>query len=211
MISLLCWNARGQSQMTSVPVETRSTLLSIDRSMSPKAGFRLMDPMKTGVVFTNLLATERHMTNQMLLNGSGVCAGDVDRDGLVDLYFTSLDGPNRLYRNRGQWRFEDITLAAGLDCSESDSTACAFADLDGDADQQASSEKHGEIRVFNEFQGIDTNDIFEPGLLALVFDGRRWQREVVDPQNDRSPGGHQERYCGGFDIVHEFAEGQVDR
>ena len=134
MISLLCWNARGQSQMTSVPVETRSTLLSIDRSMSPKAGFRLMDPMKTGVVFTNLLATERHMTNQMLLNGSGVCAGDVDRDGLVDLYFTSLDGPNRLYRNRGQWRFEDITLAAGLDCPESDSTACAFADLDGDAD-----------------------------------------------------------------------------
>ena len=66
--------------------------------------------------------------------GSGVCAGDVDRDGLVDLYFTSLDGPNRLYRNRGQWRFEDITLAAGLDCPESDSTACAFADLDGDAD-----------------------------------------------------------------------------
>src|SRR5204863_7934688 len=61
-----------------------------------------------------------------------VAAGDVDGDGLVDLYFCGLDNNNVLYRNRGNWKFEDVTASAGVACSNQYSTAAVFADVDGD-------------------------------------------------------------------------------
>ncbi|MFN0066934.1 MAG: FG-GAP-like repeat-containing protein [Limisphaerales bacterium] len=70
--------------------------------------------------------------NQILLNGSGVAAGDVDGDGWCDLYFCGLDGPNALYRNLGGWRFEEVAAASGVDCPALDSTGALLADLDGD-------------------------------------------------------------------------------
>lgn len=114
------------------PVNSR--LLSIDRSLPQRAGFQLMSAKQTGLEFVNPLSVQRHMTNQMLLNGSGVAAGDVDQDGLIDLYFNALDGPNHLYRNLGNWQFEEIASKAGVDCPDTDATGCALADLDGDGD-----------------------------------------------------------------------------
>src|SRR5262249_43413402 len=49
--------------------------------------------------------------NQNLLNGAGVAAGDFDGDGWCDLYFCGLGGRNALYRNLGNWRFQDVTDA----------------------------------------------------------------------------------------------------
>lgn len=99
-----------------------------------RTGFALLAPAQTGVLFTNVVSEQRHLTNQVLLNGSGVCAGDVDGDGWVDLYFCGLDGPNRLFRNLGAWRFEDITGRAGVSCPDLDATGACFADVDGDGD-----------------------------------------------------------------------------
>ena len=99
-----------------------------------QAGFTLLSPADTGVAFTNVLAEERYLTNTMLLNGSGVALGDVDGDGWCDLYFCGLDGPNVLYRNLGNWKFEDITAAAGVACPELAATGAALADIDGDGD-----------------------------------------------------------------------------
>src|SRR5262245_54744757 len=73
----------------------RSAPLTPERTGT--VGFTLMDPAATGLRFTNHLAQERHLTNQIYLNGSGVAAGDVDGDGWTDLYFCGLDGPNALY------------------------------------------------------------------------------------------------------------------
>lgn len=110
----------------------RFKLLSVSKSPGIQAGFELMAQVNTGIAFTNQLPVARHMTNQMLLNGSGVAASDVDGDGHCDLYFSSIDAPNRLFRNLGDWRFEDVTASAGVGCSEFDATACVLADLNGD-------------------------------------------------------------------------------
>src|SRR5437016_3682312 len=101
---------------------------------SGKPGFVQLPPATTGIYFTNQLAVERYVTNQIYLNGSGVAAGDVDGDGLVDLYFCGLDNNNALYRNLGNWKFEDITEKAGVACPNLDATGAAFADIDGDGD-----------------------------------------------------------------------------
>ena len=98
------------------------------------AGFTLLTANQTGLRYTNLLAEERSLTNQIYQNGSGVALGDVDGDGLCDIYLGGMDGPNALYRNLGGWRFEDITTRAGVACAGLDTTGVLFADLDGDGD-----------------------------------------------------------------------------
>jgi len=99
-----------------------------------KTGFTLLPPSSTGILVTNRISVERYLTNSMLLNGSGVAAGDVDGDGLCDLYFCGLDGPNVLYRNLGGWKFEDVTVTAGVACPALDATGAVLADIDGDGD-----------------------------------------------------------------------------
>jgi len=110
----------------------RSAALSVPTS--GKAGFTQLQPSATGITFTNLLAESRYTTNQIYLNGSGVSAGDIDGDGWCDLYFCGLDGPNVLYRNLGNWKFENITASAGVAAPNLDATGATFADLDGDRD-----------------------------------------------------------------------------
>ena len=67
-------------------------------------------------------------------SGAGVAIGDVDGDGHPDLFFTSYDRGNRLYRNLGAWRFEDVTEAAGVAAKGSWSGGATFVDIDNDDD-----------------------------------------------------------------------------
>ncbi len=67
-------------------------------------------------------------------NGGGIAAGDINNDGLVDLFFTANQAPNALFINRGNLRFEDITLHAGLSAAATWSTGAAFVDIDADGD-----------------------------------------------------------------------------
>ncbi len=99
-----------------------------------KTGFTLMPSRGTGVTFTNIIRESTYFTNQIYLNGSGVAAGDVDGDGLCDVYFAGLDGPNALYRNLGGWKFEEIAGRAGVRCDGLWSTGVVLVDIDGDSD-----------------------------------------------------------------------------
>ena len=99
-----------------------------------KAGFAQLDAGRIGIRFANMVPIQRHLTNQILLNGSGVAAGDVDGDGWCDLFFCGLDRPSALFRNLGAWKFSEITSEAGLNLAGFPATGAAFADLDGDGD-----------------------------------------------------------------------------
>ena len=69
--------------------------------------------------------------NQVILNGSGVTAGDYDKDGLIDLYFAGLEKSNKLYKNLGGFNFLDKTQI-NITLNNYISTSAVFADINGD-------------------------------------------------------------------------------
>ncbi|MCH8923837.1 MAG: VCBS repeat-containing protein, partial [Planctomycetes bacterium] len=64
----------------------------------------------------------------------GVAIGDVNGDGLSDIYLTSGPRDNRLYLQTGDLRFEDVTARAGVAAPGTWSTGASLADVDGDGD-----------------------------------------------------------------------------
>jgi len=97
--------------------------------------FQMVAPEASGVAFVNALPedTAFNILNYLYYyNGGGVAAGDVDGDGLPDLYLTSNLGPNRLYRNTGHFRFEDVTERAGVRGPSGWTSGVAMADVNGD-------------------------------------------------------------------------------
>jgi len=108
--------------------------LNPNSGLASKTGFKQLQPTETGIQSVNRLSDEQVAGNQNLLNGSGVAAGDIDGDGLVDLYFARLEGPNVLYKNLGGFRFKDITKSAGVALDGHLSTGVVLVDIDGDSD-----------------------------------------------------------------------------
>ena len=97
-----------------------------------EVGFKLIPSSISNVDFKNLISLSASSVYQTLLNGSGVCAGDYDGDGLVDLYFAGIENNNKLYRNLGNFKFKDVTSDL-LKCEGFKCTATGFIDINGDA------------------------------------------------------------------------------
>lgn len=94
-------------------------------------GFEVIESEHTGITISNDIPVAEIDNNRILLNGSGVAAGDINGNGLPDLYFTSLFGENKLYENLGGFRFRDITGHAGVAHPGHHSTGTVFADVNG--------------------------------------------------------------------------------
>jgi hypothetical protein len=79
--------------------------------------FKLLSPNETGVSFANTITTSDSLniqTDVYVYNGAGVGVGDIDNDGLADLFFAGNMVSSRLYLNKGTMRFDDITERAGV-------------------------------------------------------------------------------------------------
>ncbi len=90
---------------------------------------------KSNVDFVNKLEESELLniiTYEYFYNGGGVAAGDINKDGLVDLYFTGNQVSNKLYLNKGGFKFEDITDVAGVAGSMAWSNGVTMVDINDD-------------------------------------------------------------------------------
>jgi hypothetical protein len=106
-----------------------------NREAGPDVLFEKMSSSHTGITFVNAIESseKRNIFNfRNFYNGGGVAIGDINKDGLPDIFFTANVGPNKLYLNKGDFQFEDITDKAGVAGKGFWSTGATFADLNGD-------------------------------------------------------------------------------
>ena len=107
-----------------VVAETPASAL-VETALAPRSGprgptmFRQMPPEETGIVTENpyddpKMWGEHYQQISMGETGTGVAIGDFDRDGRPDLFVVNKTGACRLFRNLGNWKFEDVTVKAGL-------------------------------------------------------------------------------------------------
>ena len=97
--------------------------------------FQSIDGPAAGIVFTNAVQDDAELNifnYRNFYNGGGVALGDVNNDGLTDVFLTANQGENRLFLNRGNWKFEDVSEKAGIRGKRGWSTGVTFADLNGD-------------------------------------------------------------------------------
>ncbi|MFW6347030.1 MAG: VCBS repeat-containing protein, partial [Cyclonatronaceae bacterium] len=97
--------------------------------------FERLSPSQTGVDFRNELQPTEDFNMYIFrnfYNGGGVAAGDLSRNGLPDLFFTGNMVSNRLFINKGDFEFEDVTEQAGLNSEGSWTTGVSLADVNGD-------------------------------------------------------------------------------
>ena len=101
---LLCCNRQGPKQGAKPAYGDNSHL------------FTLLSPEKTGIGFANNVVDGEKFnifTYRNYYNGAGVAIGDINNDSLPDIYFTANQEKNKLYLNKGNFVFEDITDKAG--------------------------------------------------------------------------------------------------
>ena len=97
--------------------------------------FNLLDTEQTGVDFINTVTNQKDFNifkYRNFYNGGGVAIGDVNNDGLSDIYFTGNMVSNKLYINKGNMTFEDVSEKAGVNGSKPWSTGVCMVDINAD-------------------------------------------------------------------------------
>ena len=111
------------------------TFLAASCGRQPAKPFSKLTPNTTGINFKNKL-TETHTYNYFtypyMYLGGGVSAGDINNDGLDDLFFTGNMVDNKLYLNKGNLKFEDISESAGISGDERWYSGTTFVDVNQD-------------------------------------------------------------------------------
>src|SRR6201996_1659732 len=105
------------------------------QSNSDSTLFQLQPSSQTGITFNNKVIEDGEFnvfTYRNFYNGAGVAIGDVNNDGKPDIFFTSNQGDCKLYLNKGNWKFEDVTAKAGVKGYKRWHTGVTMVDINGD-------------------------------------------------------------------------------
>src|SRR5438477_370949 len=159
--------------------------------------FEVLDDSKTGLHFTNKLTPTQkfNMFNYMYFyNGAGVGAGDFNNDGLIDLFFASNQGENKLYLNKGKMQFTDVTKQAHIPQDGGWSTGVSVVDINNDGLLDIYICRVGNFETLKSknqlliCQGIDKNGIpvykDEAAKYGLDFSGFATQAVFFDYDHD---------------------------
>jgi len=108
---------------------------TVDQNEQKETLFTLLPAAETGVDFINTVENQKNFNifkYRNFYNGGGVAIGDINNDGLADIFLSANMGPNKLYLNKGDFTFEDISEKAGVMGNKPWSTGVAMADINGD-------------------------------------------------------------------------------
>lgn len=108
---------------------------SIKASKKDMPIFQKINPSASGITFNNDLIENKYFNSfnyDYFYNGGGVAAGDINNDGLMDLFFTGNMSSNKLYLNQGNLKFKDISKKAGIEAKDTWCTGVLFVDVNQD-------------------------------------------------------------------------------
>lgn len=109
-----------------------------DKSVSYREGeigMRLMPTEITGITFNNKITEtqeKNHLYYSQIYNGAGVAIGDINNDGLADVFFCGNMVSDKLYLNKGGFQFEDITRTGGIGLKKGWSSGVTMVDVNAD-------------------------------------------------------------------------------
>ncbi|NNE78372.1 MAG: VCBS repeat-containing protein, partial [Pricia sp.] len=156
----------------------------------PKTQFTKLDASDTGIDFNNEL-TETHKYNYFtypyMYLGGGVSTGDINNDGLEDIFFTGNMVPNKLYLNKGNLKFEDISKNAGIEGDDRWYSGTTFVDInkDGYLDIYCSvsgkNPPHNNVLYINNKDNTFTEKAAEYGI---DYEGHSMQSTFFDYDKD---------------------------
>ncbi|MBW2939125.1 VCBS repeat-containing protein [Aureisphaera sp. CAU 1614] len=138
------------------------------------------------ITFKNMIREDlefNFLNYPYLYTGAGVATGDIDNDGLVDVYLTANFGPNKLYKNKGNFEFEDITVSSKTEDYQGFATGATMLDINNDgwldiyvskAGSMDSDEGRRNLLFVNQKDGTFKEEakkwgIDDPGYTTQVF------------------------------------------
>ena len=127
--------------------------------------FKLLPADRTGITFANTVTTNDSVnlqTDVYIYNGAGVAIGDIDNDGLPDIFFSGNMVSSRLYLNKGEMRFDDITERAGV-TTKRWATGATMADVNGD----------GRLDIYVSVSGPEWSKGTDRANLLFINNGNR--------------------------------------
>lgn len=154
--------------------------------------FQSLDSTQTGINFINTVIDSANFNIfnfRNFYNGGGVGIGDINNDGLPDVFFTSNQGTNKLYLNKGNFKFEDISAKAGVQGIHKWHTGVSMADVNGDGWLDIYISNSGDIKgenTENELYINQHNNTFkeQAAQYGLADNGIGTQAVFFDFDND---------------------------
>lgn len=129
-LSLLIFSCSDQSES-----KTKSTVTQNEKEQKNTPVFELLNSTNTGVDFSNSFSPEKELEFykfQYQFNGGGVGIGDFNNDGLSDVFFCGNEVSNKLYINKGDLKFEDVSASAGIELPNKWCNGICVVDINSD-------------------------------------------------------------------------------